>query len=344
MRVLYIVFVQFSCLIEAIHCVIARATSPTAIPELKLDCPTFPSDVIELQSIKGPLGSCSISKCQVWLDERRKKVSNLNSGEGRQWKGSNELGQSQCETVASRSDLGPLTIYHSPLRSKYCLFLFPGKAQVSSADRKYDVTPATKTKEQSRIKYLRKKKTDDLLDDAFLNVTLKYLGFEKPLDFQTAALDTASAGRDFMVHAPAGSGKSLALLLPVLQWHASSLMKDGRVKALMDPQCSLRSDVRKPCPAVVSVMSEEIGKALHMARAVSLVIAPTKNLCSQLTRDLKQAGVAIRLAIKRLKYHSSRRSQHFSATHAPLPRLLLLREALDTDISPFRDTGPELGG
>ncbi|KAL8433930.1 hypothetical protein Efla_001832 [Eimeria flavescens] len=160
-----------------------------------------------------------------------------------------------------------------------------------------------------------------------LRATMNALGFYKMIGPQAEALALAAAGSDVALSSPTATGKTLCMLLPLLQWHAARLAAAQRADrgALADTghAVSQQQQQQQQLRLAASAASPAAVGAVAKAEAVSLVLAPTQPLALQLLHNLTCAVTAWLEAAG----HSQQQTQRgLAMPQGPLPRLLLLTE------------------
>lgn len=101
--------------------------------------------------------------------------------------------------------------------------------------------------------------TDLLLDQRLLKSVDK-LGFEQPTPVQLQAIPLAMAGRDLLVNAATGSGKTAAFLLPILQRMITSPgPKEGTRALVLVPTRELARQIGKECEKLASYCGIKVG-------------------------------------------------------------------------------------
>ncbi|MGB4246596.1 MAG: DEAD/DEAH box helicase [Pseudohongiellaceae bacterium] len=101
--------------------------------------------------------------------------------------------------------------------------------------------------------------TDLLLDQRLLKSVDK-LGFEQPTPVQQQAIPLAMAGKDLLVNAATGSGKTAAFLLPILQRMITSPgPKEGTRALVLVPTRELARQIGKECEKLASYCGLKVG-------------------------------------------------------------------------------------
>lgn len=101
--------------------------------------------------------------------------------------------------------------------------------------------------------------TDLLLDQRLLKSVDK-LGFEQPTPVQLQAIPLALAGKDLLVNAATGSGKTAAFLLPILQRMITSPgPKEGTRALVLVPTRELARQIGKECEKLASYCGIKVG-------------------------------------------------------------------------------------
>jgi ATP-dependent RNA helicase SrmB len=101
--------------------------------------------------------------------------------------------------------------------------------------------------------------TELLLDQRLLKSVDK-MGFEKPTPVQEQAIPLALAGRDLLVNAATGSGKTAAFLLPILQGMIKNPPpKQGTRALVLVPTRELARQIGKECEKLASYCGIKVG-------------------------------------------------------------------------------------
>src|SRR5690625_4738088 len=128
--------------------------------------------------------------------------------------------------------------------------------------------------------------------------TLEHLGFNTPTDVQKEAIPLALNGRDLMVSAQTGSGKTAAFMLPSLQ----RVTEQGAYLQYMERQAGLAAFAQKPGthPQTHGQSKQRRSRrqrAQHKQRAqraVSvLVLTPTRELAMQVGQATKDYAACL---------------------------------------------------
>ncbi len=100
----------------------------------------------------------------------------------------------------------------------------------------------------------------DLLLDQRLLKSVDKMGFEQPTPVQEQAIPLAMAGRDLLVNAATGSGKTAAFLLPILQRLITDAgPKQGTRALVLVPTRELARQIGKECEKLASYCGIKVG-------------------------------------------------------------------------------------
>ena len=100
----------------------------------------------------------------------------------------------------------------------------------------------------------------DLSLDQRLLKSVDKMGFEQPTPVQEQAIPLAMAGRDLLVNAATGSGKTAAFLLPILQrMITDSGPKQGTRALVLVPTRELARQIGKECEKLASYCGIKVG-------------------------------------------------------------------------------------